>query len=189
MESHNRGKLGKDLDLQKRQVPVLGRGEEEGWAAIEYSLCPSEHTCLPASREQCFPVHPPPTPHAPDLRPPAIPEDWPHCSWEANHLQGFPWPGLSTLWRCCTPAEQLPSTAHPLGQIHGPEAPGQALPGQGKSASTTVWSCQSCLPWGSAPLPLSDPVSLSHPQEVLHSCRGSHPTLPTPAKSSAAQEH
>ena len=63
MESHNRGKLGKDLDLQKRQVPVLGRGEEEGQAAIEYCLHPSEHAYPPASREQCFSLHRPSLPH------------------------------------------------------------------------------------------------------------------------------
>ena len=41
------------------KAPVLGREEEEGWAASEYSLHHSALTCLPASRKQCFPVHPP----------------------------------------------------------------------------------------------------------------------------------
>ena len=52
VESYNRGKLGEGLDQQRIKVPVLGRGEEEGWATIEYSLHPNKHTCPPSSREQ-----------------------------------------------------------------------------------------------------------------------------------------
>ena len=44
--------------LRRDKVPVLGRREEEGLSAIEYSLHPSKHACLPASREQCLSVHP-----------------------------------------------------------------------------------------------------------------------------------
>ena len=66
---------------RRDKVPVLRRGKKEGKAQIEYSLHPNEHACPPASREQGFPVHPPtPTPLAPDLRPPAMPEGWPHHS-------------------------------------------------------------------------------------------------------------
>ena len=50
VESHNRGKPGEGLDPKERQGPVLGRGEEEGWATLEYSLHPSVHACLAASR-------------------------------------------------------------------------------------------------------------------------------------------
>ena len=42
---------GKVWACRRDKVPVLGRGEEEGRTAIEYSLCPSMHTCQPASRE------------------------------------------------------------------------------------------------------------------------------------------
>ena len=80
--------------LRRDKALVLGREKEEGKATIEYSLHPSNHTCLPASREHCFPVHPPsPTPCVPDLKLPAIPEGWPHHLWEAIDLRGFPWPG------------------------------------------------------------------------------------------------
>ena len=76
-------------------MPVLGREEKEGWAAIEYSLHTTECTCPPASREQFFPVYPlSPTPRTLGQRPPAILEDWPNHSQKASHLQGFPWPGL-----------------------------------------------------------------------------------------------
>ena len=40
-------------------MPVLERGEEEGWATIEYSPHHSELTCPSAIRKLCFPVHPP----------------------------------------------------------------------------------------------------------------------------------
>ena len=43
---------------RRDKVPVLGRGEEDGWATIEYSPHHSELTCLPAIRKLCFPVHP-----------------------------------------------------------------------------------------------------------------------------------
>ena len=41
------------------KAPVLGRVEEKGWAAIEYSPHHSELMCLSAIRKLCFPVHPP----------------------------------------------------------------------------------------------------------------------------------
>ena len=67
------GTWEKSWTHRRDKVPVLGRGEEKGRAAIEYSLSPSECVCLPASREQCYPVHPPSlTLHAPALRPSAI---------------------------------------------------------------------------------------------------------------------
>ena len=49
---------------KRDKAPVLGMGEEEGWAATEYSPHHSELTCLPAIRKLCFPVHlPSPYPH------------------------------------------------------------------------------------------------------------------------------
>ena len=45
---------------RRDKVPLLGRGEEEGWATIEYSMCPREHACLPASRKQSSQCIPPP---------------------------------------------------------------------------------------------------------------------------------
>ena len=139
----------------RHKAPMLGRGEEEGRAAIEYSLQPSKHACPPAIREHCFPVHPhSPTTCAPDLRLPAIPEDWPYHLWEAIHLWGFLQPGLSALWRGYTPTEQCP-----LEELLGPEMPGQVPPRHRKSASMAEWSCQFRLPWGSAPFSPSSPAS------------------------------
>ena len=40
-------------------MPVLGKGDEEEQATIEYSPDHSELTSLPAIRKLCFPVHPP----------------------------------------------------------------------------------------------------------------------------------
>ena len=193
---------------RRDKAPVLGRGQEERQATTEYSLHPSEHACPSASREQCFPVHPPsPYPMCvPDMRLPAIPEGWPHHLQEANHLRGYtptdqrpappaPWKSptaqkrqsklcqavgnLFPLWggpassscpgevpislpaaqiaapafrRCCTPAEQLPSTTSALEESYSPETPEQPPPGYGKSASNAGQSCQSQLPWESAPL-------------------------------------
>ena len=156
---------------------MLGRGEE-GWATIEYSLCPSERTCPPASKEQCFPVHPPsPTLHAPDLRPPAILEDWPHQSWEANHLPGFLQPGLPALWKGYTPMDQ-----HPLEELCSPETPGQALPDTGKSASIVGQSTQFWLPWGSTPLSPSGLASPAHLRKALHSGRAAAQHRPPPGR-------
>ena len=231
----------------------MGRGEEEGWAAIEYPLHPSKHTCLSSSRQQCDPMYPPsPTHRVLDLRPPAIPEGWPHHLREANHLRGFPHPGLPTLrkgytpaeqcpappapwkssaaqkrqsklclameslpplpgspahsgcpgevpfclpvaWlsapalgRCCTPAEQLPSTAPHPEELRGPEMPEQTLPGYGKSASIEVQTCQSHLPSGSPPLLQSDPASPAHPHEMPHCLKEGEPTAPALGKHSTA---
>ena len=40
---------------RRDKVPLLGRGEKEGWATTENYLCSSVHAYLPASREQNFP--------------------------------------------------------------------------------------------------------------------------------------
>ena len=135
-------------------MQVLGRGEKEEWAEIEYSLHPSEHDSLPARREQCYPVHPPsPTQHTPDLRPTAILEGLPHHTQEANNIRRFAY------------------TACPLEELNSPETSEQALPSHRKSASTVGWSCQFGLPWGSAPLSPSGPAIHSHPREMLYSHR------------------
>ena len=132
---------------------MLGRGEEEGWAATEYSLGSSKHACLSASRKQCFPVHhSPPTPSTPDLRPFGIPEGWPHHSWKANHLQGSPCPGLLTLWGRggYTPEEQCP----------GPPTPR-------KSSTAQKHQGKTCLGTGSLPPSQGGPASSSCPGEAL----------------------
>ena len=53
------GTWEKSWICRRHKAPVLGRGEEEGWATIEYSPCHSKLTCPPAIRKLCFPVHPP----------------------------------------------------------------------------------------------------------------------------------
>ena len=39
-------------------MPVMGRGEEEGWVTIEYSPHHSELTYPPDIRKLCLSVHP-----------------------------------------------------------------------------------------------------------------------------------
>ena len=110
-----KGTWGKSWTHRRDKAAVLGRGEEEGRATIEHSLSHSECSGPPASREQCFLVHPP-SPYstrAPDLRPPAIPEGWPHHLREADYLRAFPHPGLLALWRGYTPMEQCPALPAP----------------------------------------------------------------------------
>ena len=68
-----------------------------------------------------------------------------------------------------THAEQLPSTTRLLEELCSPEALGQALTSHKKSASITVWTCQSCPPWGSAPSSQSDLASPTHPLQSMHS--------------------
>ena len=53
------GTWEKSWICRRDKAPVLGRGEEKGWATIEYSPHHSELTCPPAIRKLCFPVHPP----------------------------------------------------------------------------------------------------------------------------------
>ena len=53
------GTWEKSWNCRRDKASVLGRGEEEGWATIEYSPQHSELTYPPAIRKLCFPVHPP----------------------------------------------------------------------------------------------------------------------------------
>ena len=53
------GTWEKSWICRRDKTPVLGRGEEEGRATIEYSSRHSELTCLPALKKLCLPVHPP----------------------------------------------------------------------------------------------------------------------------------
>ena len=105
---------------RRDKVPVVGRGEEERWASMEYILCPSMCACLPASREKSFPDHPLfPSPCMPGQKPPAILVDWLHHLCEANHHRSFPWPGLPIHRKCPIPVRQacqhcLPSGGAPL---------------------------------------------------------------------------
>ena len=97
-------------------MTVLRRGEEEGQATIEYSLHTSMCTCLPASREQSFPAHPPsPIPHTLGQKLPAILVDKPHHPWEANYHHGFPWPSLPAHRKGPTPSEQACQHRPPSG--------------------------------------------------------------------------
>ena len=113
---------------RRDKAPVLGRGEEERWATIEYSPHHSELTCPPLS-ESCasqFVPHPLLCGRSPDLRLPAIPEGWPHHLQETDHCRGYPCLGLPALWRCYTPAEQHPA----------PSAPGKRPTDQKSSTSS-----------------------------------------------------
>ena len=59
VESTLEGTWEKSWICRRDKAPVLGRGAEEGWAAIEYSPHHRELTCPPAIRKLGFPVHPP----------------------------------------------------------------------------------------------------------------------------------
>ena len=144
----------------------MGRGEEEGRAAIEYSLSPSKHACLPASREQCFPVHPP-SPYStsmPDLRPPAIPEGWPHHLRESDHLRSFPYPGYT-----------------PMEQHAAPPAPW-------KSPTAQKHHSKLCLAMGSLHSLQCIPASPTCPWEVLLCFRVTLLALPTLEKCPTASK-
>ena len=109
VESHIRGNLGEELDLQERQGASVGEGRE-------YSLHHSELTGLPAIRKLCFPVHSsPPTPHGH-----AGPGAACHPRGLASILHGsLPLQGLSLPWPACPleglhPRRAAPNTASPL---------------------------------------------------------------------------
>ena len=53
------GIWGKVQTHRRDKVLLLGRGEEEGWASIENSLCPIVHACLPTRRGWRVPSVPP----------------------------------------------------------------------------------------------------------------------------------
>ena len=134
----------------------MGRGEKEGWAAIEHSLCPSMLTCPPASRAQSIPSA------SPQLHPrPAWPE-------AACHLQ---WTG-PTPWGMPTSAMVFPGQAYlPMGSAPLPSMPWQAPPSIRKYITTLMHTCQPCPPAGSAPLLQRDQASSAYPCEVPH-CHG-----------------
>ena len=78
-----------------------------------------------------------------DLRPLTILEGWLHHSKEAYHLRVFLHPGLPTLWRGYTPAEQCPA----------PPDPWKSFVAQ-KQQSNSAWPQEICLHCG-AVLPVS----------------------------------
>ena len=159
----------------------MGRREEKGRAAIEHFLHRSKRACPPASREQCFPVHPPSPTCTPDLRPPAIPEGWPHHSGR-RPPQGICLPRPARPLEGLHPRGVAPSTTSPLEELPGPETPEQALPRCGKSASTTGQSCQFQLPWGSTPLFLSSQLATPALRRCCTGTWSSRPEPPPPGR-------
>ena len=83
-----------------------------------------------------------------------------------------------TLGGCCTPMEQLTSTASPLKEPHSPVTPEQALPSHVKSAPIVLRTSQSRLPSGSPPLLQRDTVSPAYSQEKLRCLKEDRPTPP-----------
>ena len=63
---------------RRDKAPLLGRGEEEEWDAIENSLCPSVCSCPPACRGQSIPSATPPL-----LWPDQHPRPWEAARWPA----------------------------------------------------------------------------------------------------------
>ena len=112
------GNWEKSYICRRDKVPVLGRGEKEGWATIEYSPHHSEVTCPPASRKLCFPVHPLPLPCACMH---VGPEATCHPGGLASPFAGSqPLQGLSLPWPACPLEELYPHRANPA-----PLAPGK----------------------------------------------------------------
>ena len=115
-ESHIKGNLTEEVDLQKRQGASVGegRGEEVGHHRI---LPTPQRAHLPTSCQKAVlsSASPLPLPYArvPDLRLPAILEGWPHHLQEAYQHKGFPCLGLRALWRCYTPTEKHPALPVP----------------------------------------------------------------------------
>ena len=137
---------------RRDKAPVLGRGEEEGRAAIEYSLHPSERACPPAisSSSQCIP--PPSTPalmargHLPSRRT--------GLATRRNPPLGLSMAWPVSLWRCCGAAAQ-----------HGPP-PGNAPWPRSTRASFAK-------PLGNLPPSRCGPASPASPGEVLLCLRAS----------------
>ena len=158
---------------RRDKAPVLGRGEEEGQAAIEYFLPPSGHTCQPASREQSIPAH-----HLSFTEEHA----WPEAACNPGRLASPPAgsqppPWFSLAWSAHT--QEVPQSC-------GASLSG--LPALQKSSTAQEHKGNPCLATGSVPPLRGAPASPAHPQEVLHSCEASHIALPTLRKSPAAQE-
>ena len=136
----------------------MRRGEEEGRASIEYSLSPRECTCLPASREQCFPLHPPPRPHV-HLTRGSLPSRRTDLTTHRKPTTSGAFPGLA-----CPPSggATLLWSNHPAFPM-----PGRA-PWPYSATGSLPPSCESCPPWGSTPLPWSNLASPARPWEALH---------------------
>ena len=170
VESHIRGNLGEELDLQERQGASVGegRGEEVGHHRI---LPTPQRAHLPTSYQKAVlpSASPLPLPHAlaQDLRLPAIPEGWPHHLQEATTAGAFP--ALA-----CLPPGGATSTQSST-QHHQPP---RKRPQCRKARTSSAQPCDICLhpevvlpiqlPWGRAPWVLSGPASFSHPWGVLH---------------------
>ena len=150
-ESHIRGNLAQELDLQERQGASVGEGRGEGVGCHRILPTPQQ-AHLPASYQKAVlpsAVLPPPTPclHA-------RPETACHPREMASPFSGSqPLQGLSLPWPACPleglhPCGAAPSTASPLEKLE------QARPGHATSASIPRWSSQFSCP-GEKPLGFS----------------------------------
>ena len=184
VESHIKGNLGEELDLQERQGTSFGkgRGGGVGWHRIHPT---PQRGHLPASyQKSVLPTASPlPLCHArvPDLRLPAILEGCPQHLWEADPALACLTSGGTTLLRSSSPDCQ------PSGKGPQPRKARTSWPSHAKSASILRWSCQSQLPWGRAHWVLSIPASSSHTLAFLHSCCTASQYCQPPARAPITQ--
>lgn len=179
VESHIRGNLAEELDLQERQGVSVGegRGEEVGHHRIiptpqqAHSPTSYQKAVLPSASTL-------PIPHAH-----ARPETACHPRQLASPFVGSQPPqGLSLPWPA-SPLERLhpcraaPSTASPLKKDHSPEKLEQAPPSRAISASIPRQSCQFSYP-GEEPPGFS---AAQLPTPTLGGCCASVEQLPSTA--------
>lgn len=100
VESHIRGNLGEEVDLQERQGASVGEGREEGVGHHRLLPMPQQAHWPTSYQKAVLPSASPlplPLTHTPYLALPAIPEGWPQHLPEAYRGRGFPCPGLLAL--------------------------------------------------------------------------------------------
>ena len=132
-------------------MPVLGRGEEEWRAAIEYSLCPS-CVCLLVSQQRVVLPSTSHLHHAPRL---------------ARSFLPSPWTGLTT---CGKPSTTAAFPGWPACTLEMPHSWGASRPAPlTLRKSSMVQEHQGKPFWatGSMPTPQFTTASPTHPQEVL----------------------
>ena len=193
MESHIRGNLGEELDLQERQGASVGDGREEGVGHHRILPMPQQ-AHWPASYQKALLPSASPLPSPSRMHEtwgclPSQREGWPQHLPEAYHHRSFPLPWPACPLEGLHPRGAAPSTASSQKKACSPEKLEQARPGHEKSASIIRQSFQVGLPWGRAFWVLSGPASCSSLWGGAAVPWNSCPALPAPCKSPTVQKH
>ena len=189
VEGHNRGNQGEGWDLQERQGTIVGEGRGGGAGAKEYSLCPSMHTCPPASREQSIPSL-----HVPGHKLSAIQGG---LAPRPMGSQACLPTGSAPLPRCTLESPSQHWEVHLHHSVHLPAPPAlhkhpTAMERSGQPACP--WEVPRCsgkprLAMGSAPPQQCAPASPTHPREAPQCCGVTWPALPALRKCPTAPVH